>query len=74
MNSKNIKVETGGGVTFLGLLGLLFIGLKLTGFIAWSWWWVLLPLYGGLAIAAILLLLAGFMFLVAWAVDFVVPR
>ena len=29
---------------FLGLLGLLFIGLKLGGVIAWSWWFVLSPL------------------------------
>ena len=28
-----------------GLLGILFVGLKLTGHIAWSWWWVLLPFY-----------------------------
>ena len=34
---------------FLPLLGLLFIALKLTNVIAWSWWLVLLPLYGGLA-------------------------
>ena len=33
-------------VTFLSLLGLLFIGLKLGGAIDWSWWLVLLPLYG----------------------------
>lgn len=32
-------------IGFLGLLGLLFIGLKLTNFISWSWWLVLLPLY-----------------------------
>lgn len=38
-------------VSFLGLLGLLFIGLKLTGHVAWSWWLVLLPLYGPLAVA-----------------------
>lgn len=43
---------------FLILLGLLFIGLKLMGQIDWSWWWVLSPLWGGLAIAA-----AGFMLL-----------
>ena len=30
---------------FLMLLGLLFIALKLTGFIAWSWWLILLPIY-----------------------------
>lgn len=26
-------------------LALLFIGLKLTGYIGWSWWWVLAPLW-----------------------------
>lgn len=31
---------------FLGLLGLLLIALKLSGTINWSWWLVLLPLYG----------------------------
>lgn len=30
----------------LVVLGLIFIVLKLTGFIAWSWWLVLLPIYG----------------------------
>lgn len=33
-------------IGFLDILGILFIGLKLTNFITWSWWWVLLPLYG----------------------------
>ena len=32
------------GVSFLGLLTILFIGLKLTGFVNWSWFWVLSPL------------------------------
>lgn len=31
----------------LGLLGILFVGLKLAGVIAWSWWLVLLPFYAG---------------------------
>lgn len=30
---------------FLSLLTLLFIGLKLTHYIDWSWWWVLSPLW-----------------------------
>jgi hypothetical protein len=47
-----------GGVGFAGLLMLLFIGLKLTGVIAWSWWWVLSPLWIGLALV-LLILLAG---------------
>lgn len=34
-------------ISFLGLLGIIFIVLKLTGHIAWSWWWVTAPLWGG---------------------------
>lgn len=25
---------------------LMFVGLKLAGFIEWSWWWVMAPLWG----------------------------
>ena len=39
-----------GGVGFLGMLGILFIGLKLAGFIDWPWVWVLSPLWGWLAL------------------------
>lgn len=37
-----------GGLT---LLLLLFIALKLTGVIAWSWWWVLSPFWIPLVLA-----------------------
>jgi hypothetical protein len=30
-------------LSFLSLLTLLFMGLKLTSHIDWSWWWVLSP-------------------------------
>ena len=30
---------------FAGLLAILFIGLKLTAHIDWSWWWVLAPMW-----------------------------
>ena len=41
---------------FLGLLTILFVGLKLTGFIDWSWWWVLSPMlmWAGLLLAFLL--------------------
>lgn len=35
----------GGGIGFPALLTLLFIGLKLTGYITWSWIWVLAPMW-----------------------------
>ena len=34
-----------GGISILGLLGLIFIVLKLVGVITWSWVWVLAPFW-----------------------------
>jgi len=48
----------GGGIGFVGLLTILFIGLKLTGHIQWSWLWVLSPIWITLAIVVVLLLMA----------------
>lgn len=48
--------KTSGGVGFFGALTLLFIALKLTGYITWSWWWVLAPMW--IPIALILLFVA----------------
>lgn len=39
---------------FIPLLAVLFIGLKLGGVIAWSWLWVLSPLWLGAAIAILI--------------------
>lgn len=44
------------GVGFPGLLALLFIALKLTGVVAWSWWWVLSPLWIAFAVGVVVLL------------------
>lgn len=47
--------SSSGGIGFVGLLTILFIGLKLTGYISWSWWWVLSPVWiSTLIIGAIL--------------------
>lgn len=43
-----------GGVGFVGLLTILFIGLKLTGFIEWSWVWVLSPIWISVALGALI--------------------
>ena len=32
------------GIGFFSALTLIFIVLKLTGVIAWSWWWVISPI------------------------------
>ena len=42
--------SSSGGISILGLLGVAFVILKLMGYITWSWWWVTLPFWGGLAL------------------------
>ena len=50
-NSKNVSIN----FPILGILGLIFITLKLTGHIAWSWLWVLSPFWIPLAIALVII-------------------
>ena len=45
MNYKNNNSSSSSGISFTGLLTVLFIGLKLTGHITWSWVWVLSPIW-----------------------------
>lgn len=42
---------SGGGVGFVGLLTVVFVVLRLTGFIDWAWWWLASPLWIGAALA-----------------------
>ena len=50
--------STSSGIGVLGILGVAFIVLKLTGHINWSWWWVTVPFWGGFALAILLMLFA----------------
>ena len=55
------KMVNTGGIGFSGLLTIVFITLKLTGYIDWSWWWVLSPLWIPFAVGmTIIVLLAIF--------------
>lgn len=47
------------GIGLFGVLGIVFTVLKLVGVINWSWWLVLLPFYGGLAILGIVLIIVA---------------
>ena len=47
------------GASFLDLLAVLFIGLKLTGYIGWSWAAVLSPIWVPWAIIVVLAAVAG---------------
>ena len=48
---KPATVVRVGGISTLGLLGIMFVGLKLANVINWSWWWVTAPWWGPFALS-----------------------
>ena len=60
---SNNSSSSSSGIGFTGLLTVLFVGLKLTNVITWSWLWVLSPIWIsfliGLALAVIILISAA---------------
>ena len=55
---KKTSTAARGGMSFLEVLLLVFIILKLCKVINWSWWWVLSPFWIPLGLAIILLLIS----------------
>lgn len=53
-----------GGVGFVGLLTILFIALKLTGVITWSWVWILSPLWISAGLLVFVLLIGFVLWLI----------
>ena len=64
-NSNSSSSASRTGIGFAGLLTIAFIVLRLTGFIEWSWVWVLSPLWIPTAIILAVLLILGIIALVA---------
>jgi hypothetical protein len=50
-NNNNSSSGLGLGV----ILFLIFMVLKLTGYITWSWWYVTLPLWGPILLALVIM-------------------
>ena len=59
MSDESKGSASSSGIGFGGALCVLFIGLKLTGYIGWSWWWVLSPLWIGLVVALAIVAIAA---------------
>ncbi len=51
------KNTANNGINFATLLFIVFLILKLTNVIDWSWWWVTAPLWIGFVIVIILLII-----------------
>jgi hypothetical protein len=59
------------GQDALALFSLTLIALKLAGVIAWSWWWVLSPLWiSGIVLASVV---GGLLVLICWDMRVRVP-
>jgi len=57
------------GVSFLELLTLLFIGLKITGCIDWSWIEVFMPIWGPFAVVGTFILAGWLGYVVIAAIE-----
>jgi hypothetical protein len=66
MNNKNVKIEIG-GPSFV--LFLVFLILKLCKVINWSWWWVTAPLWCGVALWIVILLIALLIIFIAYIIS-----
>jgi hypothetical protein len=51
--------SSSGGIGIFGLMGVMFIGLKIAGVINWPWVWVLAPFWGSIVLVVAVLLIAA---------------
>lgn len=56
MNNKIEVINKGAGLPTI--ITVVFVILKLLGYISWSWWWVLSPLWISLGITVLLWIVA----------------
>jgi hypothetical protein len=67
INNTTTSTNQASGISFASLLAILFIGLKLTGVINWSWLWVLSPIWIPISIVlAIVITILAFAVLVSF--------
>jgi hypothetical protein len=67
MTPTGSSSSSSGGIGFTSALTILFVALKLTGVIDWSWWWVLSPIWiSTLVVVAILLIATPFVVWKVW--------
>lgn len=64
--SDKTEIQIGPG--FWGSLTIVFVIFKLLGTIEWPWGYVFLPFFIPLAIYLLILIIAGIIYLVSWAI------
>ncbi len=66
---SNKTTTTSSGIGVFGLLGVVFVTLKLLGKITWSWWWVTAPFWGGFVLAVAILIILFVVACIAVIID-----
>ena len=61
---SNNNNNTSGGIGLGMILFLIFMTLKLTGHITWSWWYVTLPLWGPILLVFAIFAIAGIAYVI----------
>ena len=67
MSNKTQSVSV--NFPFFGILTLIFITLKLTGYITWSWLWILAPMWTPIAFVIGFLLFGGIIAVIVDAIN-----
>lgn len=57
------------GIGLFTVLFLIFMTLKLTGHIDWSWWWVTAPLWGCVAVCGVIVFIVGILFVLSTLME-----
>jgi hypothetical protein len=64
---------TSNGIGIFSVLGIVFIVLKLTKTIDWSWWYVLMPFYGPLLLLLVIIACIGLFVLITAGITKIFP-
>ena len=59
------EVQYNGGIGFFGMLTLIFVVAKITGYIDWSWFWVFSPVIFSLGFAMTFLVIVVILAIIA---------
>jgi len=57
-DEKNVSTSGSGGIGISGVLGVVFVVLKLVGVITWKWIWVLAPFWISISLAILFIMIA----------------
>ena len=69
MSSSSSSSSSSGGIGFCGLLTIVFVALKLTGVIDWSWWAVTTPIWIPIVIVLTIILVIFIIFQISEKID-----